>query len=60
MKRSAPLLLYSSKIPYVVPSVQAFHPLVEVTYEIDVYVVHQQDRLLSCQLRPTFPPAWKE
>ena len=25
-----------------------------------VYVVHQPDRLLSCQLRPTFPPAWKE
>ena len=23
-------------------------------------VVHQQDCLLSCQLRPTFPPAWKE
>ena len=22
--------------------------------------MHQQDRLLSCQLRPTFPPAWKE
>ena len=25
-----------------------------------IYVVHQQDCLLSCQLRPTFPPAWKE
>ena len=25
-----------------------------------VYVVHQQDRLLSWQLRPAFPPAWKE
>ena len=25
-----------------------------------IYVVHQQDRLLSCQLHPTFPPAWKE
>ena len=22
--------------------------------------MHQQDHLLSCQLRPTFPPAWKE
>ena len=27
---------------------------------LDIYVVHQQDRLLFCQLRPTFPPAWKE
>ena len=26
----------------------------------DIYVVHQQDCLPSCQLRPTFPPAWKE
>ena len=25
-----------------------------------IYVVHQQDCLLSCQLHPTFPPAWKE
>ena len=25
-----------------------------------VYVMHQQDRLLSCQLCPAFPPAWKE
>ena len=25
-----------------------------------IYVMHQQDRLLSCQLCPTFPPAWKE
>ena len=25
-----------------------------------VYVVHQQDRLLSRQLRPTFPPARME
>ena len=25
-----------------------------------INVVHQQDRLLSCQLRPVFPPAWKE
>ena len=25
-----------------------------------LYVMHQQDRLLSCQLCPTFPPAWKE
>ena len=24
------------------------------------YVVHLQDRLLSCQLCPTFPPGWKE
>ena len=23
-------------------------------------VMHQQDHLLSCQLRPAFPPAWKE
>ena len=22
--------------------------------------MHQQDRLLSCQLRPMLPPAWKE
>ena len=22
--------------------------------------MYQQDHLLSCQLRPTFPPAWKE
>ena len=22
--------------------------------------MHQQDRLLSCQLHPAFPPAWKE
>ena len=22
--------------------------------------MHQQDHLLSCQLRPAFPPAWKE
>ena len=22
--------------------------------------MHQQDHLLSCQLRPTFPPGWKE
>ena len=22
--------------------------------------MHLQDHLLSCQLRPTFPPAWKE
>ena len=26
----------------------------------NIYVVPLQDRLLSCQLRPTFPPAWKE
>ena len=25
-----------------------------------VYVVHLQDRLLSCQLRTAFPPGWKE
>ena len=25
-----------------------------------IYVVHPHDRLLSCQLRPTFPPGWKE
>ena len=25
-----------------------------------ISVVHQQDHLLSCQLHPTFPPAWKE
>ena len=25
-----------------------------------ICVMHQQDRLLSCQLHPTFPPAWKE
>ena len=25
-----------------------------------IYVMHLQDRLLSCQLRPTFPPGWKE
>ena len=25
-----------------------------------IYVMHQQDHLLSHQLRPTFPPAWKE
>ena len=25
-----------------------------------LYVVHQQDHLLSCQLCLTFPPAWKE
>ena len=30
-----------------------------ISYD-QIYVVHQQDRLLSCQLRPTFPPAWKE
>ena len=28
--------------------------------EHSVYVVQQQDRLLSCQLRPTFPPGWTE
>ena len=28
--------------------------------DIYVYVVHPQDRLLSCQLRPAFPPGWKE
>ena len=26
----------------------------------EVYVVHRQDRLLSCQLCPAFPPGWKE
>ena len=26
----------------------------------DAYVVPQQDHLLSCQLCPAFPPAWKE
>ena len=26
----------------------------------DIYFVHLQDHLLSCQLRPTFPPGWKE
>ena len=25
-----------------------------------IYVMHLQDRLLSCQLRPAFPPGWKE
>ena len=25
-----------------------------------VYVMYQQDHWLSCQLCPTFPPAWKE
>ena len=25
-----------------------------------IYVVHQQDRLLLGQLRPTFPPVWTE
>ena len=25
-----------------------------------IYVMHPQDCLLSCQLCPTFPPAWKE
>ena len=23
---------------------------------VKIYVVHKQERLLSCQLRPTFPP----
>ena len=27
---------------------------------VTIYVVHLQDRLLSRQLCPTFPPAWKE
>ena len=27
---------------------------------IVIYVMHQQDHLLSCQLHPAFPPAWKE
>ena len=26
----------------------------------NIYVMHPQDRLLPCQLCPTFPPAWKE
>ena len=26
----------------------------------DIYVMHQQDCLLSCQLRLTFPPSWRE
>ena len=26
----------------------------------EIYVVHPQNRLLSRQLRPTFPPAWRE
>ena len=26
----------------------------------NIYVMHQQDRLLSHQLHPTFPPAWME
>ena len=26
----------------------------------NIYVVHLQDRLLSCQLRPAFPLGWKE
>ena len=25
-----------------------------------LFVMHQQDCLLSCQLRPTFPLGWKE
>ena len=29
-------------------------------YDENIYVMHQQDRLLSCQLHPTFPPAWTE
>ena len=28
--------------------------------QFDVYVMHQQDRLPSHQLHPTFPPAWME
>ena len=28
--------------------------------DFEIYVVHLQDRLLSHQLCPTFPPAWKE
>ena len=29
-------------------------------WEVCVYVVHQQDRLLFSQLCPTFPPAWMD
>ena len=29
-------------------------------FNIRINVVHQQDRLLSCQLHPTFPPGYKE
>ena len=29
-------------------------------YSVVLYVMHQQDHLLSCQLGPAFSPAWKE
>ena len=34
--------------------------LMEVSKDYGLYVVHLQDHLLSCQLRPAFPPGWKE
>ena len=34
--------------------------IVRDTRHVHLYVVHQQDRLLSCQLRPTFPQVVEE
>ena len=34
--------------------------LPEFIIDAEIYVVHQQDRLPSGQLRPVFPPAWTE
>ena len=41
-------------------SAQKNHECFQDDFQLKVYVVHQQDRLLSCQLRPAFPTAWKE
>ena len=32
----------------------------DIAEAIDIYVMHQQDRLLLSQLRLTFPPVWME
>ena len=50
----------SELIPISFCCMNVFRGLLETEHGLEVYVVHPQDHLLSRQLHPTFPPAWRE